>query len=263
MPWLGKMFGGLIGFTIGGPIGAIIGAALGHGVDTNSTDAQRRTFSAQQSNRQNTVLSGERLQSIFFATVFACAGKIAMADGEVSQVEKQALENYVRKNLRLGENALRFALRIFSEAARSGNSYDEFAHQFYNAFKGDRSIIMSMMELQFQIAMADGEFHPNEEKLLLRGKSIFHLSDAEYAHVRSYFIKDFVDDLASHYSILGCSKSDSMETIKSKYRKMVQEYHPDKVISKGLPEEFITFANKKFDEIQTAYEMIEKSRKSA
>jgi DnaJ like chaperone protein len=40
----------------------------------------------------------------------------------------------------------------------------------------------------------------------------------------------------------------------------VTEYHPDKIEAKGLPEEFIKFANDKFAEIQEAYDHIRKKR---
>jgi len=40
----------------------------------------------------------------------------------------------------------------------------------------------------------------------------------------------------------------------------VFEYHPDKIISKGLPDEFVKLAHDKFREIQEAYEYIRKER---
>ena len=49
--------------------------------------------------------------------------------------------------------------------------------------------------------------------------------------------------------------------IKKQYRKLVTEYHPDKIESKGLPEEFIKFANDKFIIIQEAYDHIKRERR--
>ena len=63
-----------------------------------------------------------------------------------------------------------------------------------------------------------------------------------------------------NYAILGVSRDDPDDAIKSRYRKLVMEYHPDKVISKGLPEEFIRFAEEKFRDIQQAYDEIKKER---
>jgi DnaJ like chaperone protein len=62
------------------------------------------------------------------------------------------------------------------------------------------------------------------------------------------------------YDILKSHENDPDHVIKSNYRKLVSEYHPDKIASKGLPEEFNHLAEKKFREIQQAYEMIKKER---
>jgi DnaJ like chaperone protein len=40
----------------------------------------------------------------------------------------------------------------------------------------------------------------------------------------------------------------------------VKEYHPDKIASKGLPEEFTKFAQDKFREIQEAYNAVKQER---
>jgi DnaJ like chaperone protein len=59
---------------------------------------------------------------------------------------------------------------------------------------------------------------------------------------------------------LGCSSSDSDEIVKKAYRRLVNEYHPDKNASRGLPEEFEKLAADKFREIQQAYEAIRRER---
>jgi DnaJ like chaperone protein len=69
-----------------------------------------------------------------------------------------------------------------------------------------------------------------------------------------------VSNSAAYYATLGCDESDSDEHIKSQYRKLVLDYHPDKIASKGLPEAFTQFANDKFREIQDAYEQVKKVR---
>jgi len=52
-----------------------------------------------------------------------------------------------------------------------------------------------------------------------------------------------------------------LEEIKEVYRRKRKEFHPDTLISKGLPEELIERAKEKFIEIQEAYEAIERERK--
>ena len=52
----------------------------------------------------------------------------------------------------------------------------------------------------------------------------------------------------------------SLSDIKKKYQKKRREFHPDTLISKGLPEELLEKAKEKFIQIQQAYEEIEKQR---
>jgi DnaJ like chaperone protein len=40
----------------------------------------------------------------------------------------------------------------------------------------------------------------------------------------------------------------------------VKDFHPDKIISKGLPEEFTDFASSRFREIHESYEKIRQER---
>ena len=53
----------------------------------------------------------------------------------------------------------------------------------------------------------------------------------------------------------------SFDEIRKIYLKKRREFHPDKLISKGLPEELIEKAQEKFIEIQEAYEELEKIHK--
>jgi DnaJ like chaperone protein len=60
--------------------------------------------------------------------------------------------------------------------------------------------------------------------------------------------------------MLNCTPACSNEEIKSNYKKLVKDFHPDKIIAKGLPEEFVDFAAGRFREIQESYEKIRKER---
>ncbi len=62
------------------------------------------------------------------------------------------------------------------------------------------------------------------------------------------------DAAKSPYSILGVVEDASQEEIKQAYRRMVNQYHPDKVSHLG--EEFRELAEMRFKEIQAAYEAV-------
>jgi DnaJ like chaperone protein len=62
------------------------------------------------------------------------------------------------------------------------------------------------------------------------------------------------------YAHLGLDRSASDAEVKRAYRKLVSQYHPDKLVSHGLPEEMQDIAKTRVREINTAYDRIKQSR---
>ncbi len=63
------------------------------------------------------------------------------------------------------------------------------------------------------------------------------------------------------YQALGVTAQNSDKEIKRAYRKLISQYHPDKLIGQGVPEDMIKKATERSKEIHAAYELIEKHRK--
>jgi DnaJ like chaperone protein len=286
MAIFGKIIGGAIGFAVGGPLGAVAGAAFGNSFDQEdhyssgisvkcphcSTSiiiegigywkCSRCNNEFSYGNTDELISPEERFQYIFLITTFACLGKIAKADGVVSSHEVKIFEDFARNALSLNDEDMKYARDIFYEAGNSNESFDDIVKQFYDICKEDRNVILEMMFLQLRLAMADGKLDPREEGLLLKAKSIFKISDNEYKQMKALFIhdNDEIDHIDAYYTVLGCNKNDSDETIKTRHRELVHKFHPDKLSSKGLPEELIEFSNQKFKTIQTAYEAVKQDR---
>lgn len=66
--------------------------------------------------------------------------------------------------------------------------------------------------------------------------------------------------LEDAYKALGVGKEISNQDLKRAYRKLMSQYHPDKLMGQGLPEDMIKVATQKAQEIQVAYDLILKSR---
>ncbi|MBU3954774.1 MAG: DnaJ domain-containing protein, partial [Proteobacteria bacterium] len=128
--------------------------------------------------------------------------------------------------------------------------------QFYMVFRTQPNIIELMVDVLLRVSTADGDISQEEESMLLTATHIFRVSSTDYARMKSRYVKA----TNKYYAVLKCDESASNDEIKKKYRTLVTEYHPDKIEAKGLPEEFIKFANDKFREIQEAYEHIKKER---
>jgi len=249
MGLFGKIVGGTIGFAMGGPLGAIAGAALGHAFDSEQQiyhgDAQAR------------LSTGEEAQLTFFVAAFSMLAKLAKADGQVSREEIETVENFMIYDLNLDPQSRQIARNIFQTAIESQENFNGFATQFYNQFRSQYQMLDMMIDILIRVSVADGTLSQQEEQLILAAVRIFNFSDEQYRKLKSRHVQDS----EKYYAILGCDKNDSNENIKRQYRKLVLDYHPDKIASKGLPEEFTKFANDKFREIQEAYELIKKERK--
>jgi DnaJ like chaperone protein len=252
MGWFGKLTFGSLGLFLGGPLGAIAGAALGHHLVDKKENGVIRTSQTRQG---LSLGNREQAQAAYFVSMFSILGKLAKIDGIVTGDEIAIVENFIH-NLPISENEKQFAKQVFNEAKDSGFSIEDFATQLYLFQKNQPAVLLSFFGILFQIAAADGKFHSNEEVALRKIKDIFQISDFQYDSIRAQYFKD----LDRYYRSLNCTPDNSDQEIKSSYKKLVKEFHPDTIVSKGLPEEFINFATKRFREIQEAYEKIRKER---
>lgn len=249
MGWMGKLIGGTLGFAIGGPLGAIAGAAFGHAFVDKGMDQMIAGETAR-------TLSGEQAQVTFFVATFSMLGKLAKADGQVTKNEIDAINKFMLEDLNLDPESRTAAINIFNTAVKSPERFESFADQFYRHFHNQPQLIEMMIDVLLRVSVADGQMNPAEERLILEAVGIFNFSQAGYSRLK----KRYVQEVEKYYAVLGVRKTDSNEQIKKQYRKLAMEYHPDRIVSKGLPEEFTKFAQDKFREIQEAYDEIKKER---
>jgi DnaJ like chaperone protein len=139
------------------------------------------------------------------------------------------------------------------------------------------------LEIQMAVACSDGEMHSAEEALLRKIANWLGFSSQQcewmlqramasirFAHQQHqyqgqagghYAGPSSATQLTDAYRILGVEKSATDAEVKRAYRKLMSQHHPDKLVSKGLPEEMIKIAKEKTQEIKGAYELIMKTRK--
>jgi len=254
MGWLGKIVGGTIGFALGGPLGAIAGAAFGHAFDTS--DQRYLGDEGARFGQADRLSNAEEAQMTFFVAAFSMLAKLVKSDGRVSREEVTSIEQFMIHDLRLDAQSRMVAMNIFQTAMDSPGSFEDFAAQFYHQFQMQPQLLEVMVDILLRVSIADGALSAAEEELILKAVRVFHFSDTRYQTLKSKYVRD----IDKHYATLGTSRSASNEEIKKQYRKLVHEYHPDKIASKGLPEEFTQFAESKFREIQEAYDIIKRER---
>ena len=247
----GKLIGGAAGMALGGPIGAILGIAAGHGVDKVSK------FDIDESNKK---FSNDQKEQIFATSVIAISAKLAKADGKISKSEILAF----KKIFEFPAEDEKAISNIFNSAKENIDDYKDIAEQVYKVFKSDRGLLFELLNSLFSIAYADGELHPKEKVMLFEISKVFKISTNEFESLNNIFEAKVSRDNTSinrNYKILGLSKNANFEEVSSQYRKLVKQYHPDRLQGMGLPKEFIELANQKLSAINKAYTEIKNDEK--
>ncbi len=247
---IGKLLGGTIGFFLAGPLGAIAGVALGDFYE----DAKKR-----EKGRVSGPSSTELDQQYFFVCTFTLLGKLAKADGRICEKEILQIQRLMDEVLELGEKERSFAIGIFRASKDNDDSVELYAQQFYTIFGNRPDILENLLGQMFILANADGIFHQEEKKIIEKIARIFGFDADDLKRTFAPFYSES-DKMERAYNILGINPQVPNDEIKKVYRKLAMEHHPDRVISRGLPEEFVKMANKKFAEIQNAYDLICKDR---
>jgi DnaJ like chaperone protein len=246
MSWFGKLTLGSLGLFLGGPLGAIAGAALGHHLIDKNLKVGVGAIPMGKI---------EQAQASYFVCIFSILGKFAKADGIVTSNEIAVVEEFI-SHMNMAEREREFAKKIFNQAKKSTYSIDDFATQFYMINRNQPAVLISFLDVLFKLAAADERLHYTEDDALNRIKRIFHISDQQFDNIKAVYFKD----MDKYYKILNCTTDSTNQEIKKSYKKLAKDFHPDTIVSKGLPEEFMLFAKDRFQEIQEAYEKVRKER---
>ena len=252
-------FTAILGLIFFGPPGAIIGAFIGFVI--NSSSSNNSNYYDQRQNRGQRQQTGNS-QLYFYEQLFGMLAKLAQADGAVSRTEINIIDRFTDRELNLPSGLKREVIKLFDKAKRDNMSFESYARNFYKIIGNQPHVLGRVMELMDQLANADGGRSSKQSELLKKAMNIFNLNRNSYQNNKRTANNDNIsgNKTKDPYEILDCSRNDSTKEIKKKYRKLVKEYHPDRIISKDLPDEFVELANKRFKEIQDAYEKIMKMR---
>jgi len=263
----GKLLGGVFGFMFGHFLGLIIGVWLGHRFDV----AASGNFNGQSAfgGRVNSV----EKQKLFFKTAFAVMGHVAKSKGQVTQTDIQIANAYMDQ-MKLHGDARREAQKAFTEGKAEDFALTETLQNFMQALGGERNVLQMFLAIQVQVALSDGHID-NKEKAVLYiisenlGFSRFELDrliqmidGQQHFHQGGQSGQQYNSAQAEEdaYKLLGVESSTTDKEVKRAYRKLMSQNHPDKLASKGLPEEMMELAKEKAQDIQKAYELIRKTR---
>ncbi len=257
MSWWGKIIGGGFGFLVGGPLGAMLGASFGHQFDKGVSGLDKLDVGDPQ-----------RTQAAFFSACFSVMGHLAKADGHVSR-EEIDLAQQVMAQMNLNAEQRKAAIELFNQGKSDDFPLDEVLEQFRLECHRRRNLAQMFMEILISTAMADGNMDAAEKRSLLYIGEKLHFNQAQIEQLINMVTaqqhysapQQTQASLEDAYALLGLTPQSSDADIKKAYRRLMSQHHPDKLVSKGLPEEMIKLATEKTQEIKAAYEQIKASRK--
>ncbi|OSQ51992.1 molecular chaperone DjiA [Marivita geojedonensis] len=185
----------------------------------------------------------------FTIAVIALSAKMAKADGLVTRDEVMAF----REVFHIPPEDEAGAARVFNLARQDVAGFEDYAKRIRAMFGQDQGTLCDLMEGLFHIAMADGTYHPGEDAFLLRVAEIFELPESSFRRLRTRFVPDAAPD---PYDVLGVSPDMPLSEIRSAWRQLVRDSHPDRMIARGVPEEAVKLSERRLIDINRAWEEI-------
>jgi DnaJ like chaperone protein len=228
----GKIAGAGVGLAVGGPLGALVGAVAGHLVIDRAL-------------ADNEV--------VFTVALIALSAKMAKADGQVTESEIRAFEEV----LQVPDAERANVKRVYKIAQQDVAGFQAYAEQVAGIYRGKPAVLEDVLDALFHIAKADQVVHPAEIEYLRIVADIFGFSEVEFARIRASHLGT---DRTDPYLVLGITPGISNDDLKKAYHRLVRENHPDTLIARGVPKEFVSIANEKVATINVAYEKIMRQR---
>lgn len=265
MTWIGKVGGGILGFIAGGPVGAMIGTALGHQFDRGA-DARLRG----RLGWEGEPTSPADRQRLFVETTFQALGHLSKADGRVSEDEIEVARGVMRQ-LGLDEPGERRAIECFNLGKQRGFPLRARALALRRACVGHPELIRTFLEIQLHFLLSKGAVSVPERTALFRLADAVGVSRLDLVHLeallrgrRGYRRQAPATaselSLPGAYRALGLDPGASDRQVKMAYRRLMNEYHPDKQAGRGASPTELEAAKERTREVRAAYELIRARR---
>ena len=196
--------------------------------------------------------SEQRRGVAFTVAVVALSAKMARVDGKVTNDEVAAFRRYF--SVAPGEEPS--VRRLFALAQADVAGYETYARRIGALFADEPTVREDVLEGLFLIAAADGWLHESELVFLERVSELFLVTPAAFRRIKAHFVQDPNDP----YVILGISPDADAVRLKARHRELVRSLHPDMLIARGVPAEFVRIANDRLAAVNAAWAQITAER---
>ena len=231
-----------LGWSFGGPLGGIIGYAIGSLFSGNGAKRIRSEVTDTFGNTEE--------KRDFNVTLLVLSAAVMKADGNVRKSELDYVKRFFLQNF--GQERAESYIKMLREILEKDYNLYEVSQQVGRYM--DYASRLQLLHYLFGIANADGRISQEELNVVNLISDYMSITNSDFKSVKAMFIKE----TDSAYKILGIDSSASDEEVKKAYREMAKKNHPDLVSNLG--DEVREAAEKKYQEINGAYEAIKKQR---
>ncbi len=196
-----------------------------------------------------------RRRVAFSVAMIALSAKMAKADGIVTQSEVDAF----RRIFAIPPEEISNVFRLYDLAKQDTSGFEAYARKIAGLCEAtdcEQGMLVDVLDGLFQIAGADGVVHEREMEFLRRVAKIFRLSEAAFARVEARHVRG---GALQAYAILGVSPDDPPETIRRSYLQLVRDNHPDRLLARGVPDEFMAIATERMKAINAAWDSVSRA----
>ena len=233
--------------------------------EENPYKRKGETYARPFEKRSGGDLYDEVLQSEY-GLIAALMAKVVKADGRVCELERELIDSTLDElagYFSHPDKARRILEEILENEEKEHDNIDLIAGEFVNFTRNDPNKRIKIIEFLINLSFADKQLSEAEEETL--GKIAFHfkIQAGKYQQILESF-KQYYSHYRSGgqnpYEVLGIEETITASELKSVYRRLVKEHHPDVIKGKGMGEEFVNRATAKLQEINEAYEAVKKAK---
>lgn len=248
-----KFIGAFIGFISAGFGGGLLGFVLGSFIDNLRKKRIQVTY-------QHTTPND------FTHSLLVFIAAVMQADNKLLKSELYYLRDFLVKNL--GPTAANTALLELKEILQKDYNVEDYCYHFRQRSSiHERFLIIQFL---FGLAGADNYYGAEEVAMIDKIAYWFGINPIDYASLKAMYLGSYSRQSSSYsspstsvnlendYKVLKIEETATDVEIKRAYRKLAQEYHPDKV--NHLGEELRKAAEDKFTKLNQSYERIKKAR---
>lgn len=191
----------------------------------------------------------------FSTAVTALGAKLAKADGRSDELEFSAFARVFQPDAASERNIY----RLYALASQTTRGFESYARRLAKRYRNCPELLEDVLDGLFHIAGSDGVVTVDELEYLEQVSGLFNMSPLTFRRLKATHLGLGKDD---PYRVLSVQHDASDGEVKSAWRALLSEAHPDRATGRGLPPDFVEVAQVKAASINAAYDAIMRERRA-